>query len=274
MKYVILRDDDANALTPPDMLEELYRPFLDKGMVVNLATIPEVRTDIVAPDGELEGFLVGPGAGKPGSLPIEENTQFIDYVKHEPRYRVLQHGLRHEFVGGHYEFERSDAADLEKRLERGTERMRDAGFEPPSTFVAPQDKLSREAMALVLERFPILSTGWYDLAKVPRVHWPAYLWSKKVKKARHWRTQRNALFTHPGCILSYRRDPSTILPALRSQILSGDITVVVSHHWEYFRGGTRNAPFIAVLHELAEWLASEKDIRVVTFDEAAELIDE
>ena len=29
MHYVILRDDDTNALTPVGCLEQLYRPFLD-----------------------------------------------------------------------------------------------------------------------------------------------------------------------------------------------------------------------------------------------------
>ena len=35
MRYVILRDDDTNALTPVDCLERLYRPFLNRGLPVN-----------------------------------------------------------------------------------------------------------------------------------------------------------------------------------------------------------------------------------------------
>ena len=58
MRYVILRDDDTNALTPPEYLEQLYRPFLDRGMPVNLAVIPNVRTDITYGDNILEGFLL------------------------------------------------------------------------------------------------------------------------------------------------------------------------------------------------------------------------
>ena len=57
MRYVIIRDDDTNALTPVDCLEQLYRPFLDRGFPVNLATIPNVRTDVKIPSGEFEGFL-------------------------------------------------------------------------------------------------------------------------------------------------------------------------------------------------------------------------
>jgi len=57
MRYVILRDDDTNALTPPECLEWLYRPFLDRGLPVNLATIPAVSLDAKRPDGKPEGFL-------------------------------------------------------------------------------------------------------------------------------------------------------------------------------------------------------------------------
>ena len=42
MRYVILRDDDTNTFTPVECLERLYRPFLDLGLPVNLAVIPNV----------------------------------------------------------------------------------------------------------------------------------------------------------------------------------------------------------------------------------------
>src|SRR5438067_12670248 len=61
-RYVILRDDDTNALTPPECLERLYRPFLDRSLPVNLATIPAVRTDAKRPNGQPEGFLWNNGS--------------------------------------------------------------------------------------------------------------------------------------------------------------------------------------------------------------------
>jgi hypothetical protein len=45
--------------------------------------------------------------------------------------------------------------------------------------------------------------------------------------------------------------------------------VVVTHWWEYFRGGVPDEKFIAVLHEVAIWLASRRDIRVVSFRDVA-----
>ncbi|MCA9603128.1 MAG: DUF2334 domain-containing protein [Polyangiales bacterium] len=271
MRYVIFRDDDANALTPPHMLERLYRPLLDRGMTVHLATIPEVRTDIRDREGNVEGFLVGPDAGSPGARAVGENTALVDYVTHEPGYRVVQHGLRHEFVDGHYEFERDDAEDIIARLERGTMLLTEAGFPKAATFVAPQDKLSRVALVEAARRFPVVSTGWYDLGKVPPLAWPQYLWAKKVRRSSHWRTGKNLFLSHPGCILSYRRTVDSILADLQAQVLSRSLTVVVSHHWEYFRNGSADEPYIAVLHAFAEWLANERSVRVITFDEALEL---
>ena len=58
MRYVIFRDDDTNALTPVDCLERLYRPFLDRGLPVNLATIPDVSVHATQADGKPEGFLL------------------------------------------------------------------------------------------------------------------------------------------------------------------------------------------------------------------------
>src|SRR5947207_13961786 len=57
MRYVILLDDDTNALTSVDCLERLYRHFLERGLPVNLAVIPDVSTGATTPAGERERFL-------------------------------------------------------------------------------------------------------------------------------------------------------------------------------------------------------------------------
>src|SRR5436309_2420389 len=78
MRYVILRDDDANALTPIDCLERLYRPWLDRGLPVNLAVIPNVRTDVTTPDHKPEGFLLGHN-GAAQALPVGRNEKLVAY---------------------------------------------------------------------------------------------------------------------------------------------------------------------------------------------------
>jgi hypothetical protein len=47
------------------------------------------------------------------------------------------------------------------------------------------------------------------------------------------------------------------------------LTVLVTHWWEYYRNGEPDEPFIAVLHELADYLAVQKDIKVISFGQLA-----
>src|SRR5665213_2030164 len=125
MHYVILRDDDACAFTPPARLERLYRPFLERGLPVNLALIPEVRTDVRTPDGRLEGFLTA-GAGPAAPLaPIGGNRELVDYLRSEPGYQIVQHGCHHDY----FEFGSSDRRELAARLDRGAAVLHAAGFD-------------------------------------------------------------------------------------------------------------------------------------------------
>src|SRR5881628_762644 len=96
MRYVILRDDDTNAFTPVECLERLYRPFLDRGLPVSLAVIPNVRTDVTTPAGQPEEFLSG-NFHKPGrAAPIAGNEKLVRYLLNNRGYCIAQHGFHHE----------------------------------------------------------------------------------------------------------------------------------------------------------------------------------
>jgi Uncharacterized protein conserved in bacteria (DUF2334) len=264
MHYVILRDDDTCALTPPACLERIYRPFLGRGMPVNLAMIPEVRTDLRTPDGRLEGYLTAGGA--PGALlaPIGQGSDLVNYLKAEPGYHIAQHGCHHDL----FEFGGSDRNLLAGRLERGAEVLREAGFPQPAAFVAPYDRLSRAAFIEVASRFGVVSTGWFELRSVPVRWWAPYA-LKKLGKRRHWRAGGGYLLSHPGCLLSFHRPHGGMLASVRRAVEGGTLTVLVSHWWEFFRGGLPDDKLIGVIHEMAEWLASRPDVRVVSFGDVA-----
>src|SRR4051794_15234194 len=131
MHYVILRDDDTNALTPPEFLERLYRPFLDRNLPVNLAVIPNVRTDITYGQNILEGFLVTRDATTAKSLPISGNQALVQYLLANPGLQIAQHGYNHEFVRGDCEFEQHHRPDLARRLDRGQQLLEQAGLPRP-----------------------------------------------------------------------------------------------------------------------------------------------
>jgi hypothetical protein len=267
MRYVILRDDDTNALTPMTCLERLYRPFLDRGLPVNLAVIPEVRTDAKRPDGQLEGFLsVGHHTqSQSKTMRMEENQELVAYLLANGGFHVAQHGCFHDY----FEFDQLDQPTAVRLLELGAQRLREAGFAAPRTFVAPHDKISRASLLAIATRFDVLSTGWFELGRQPRAWWSRYL-CKKIQRAPHWRVGRIAMLSHPGCLLSYLRPTGTILDAVKRQVEKQRLTVLVTHWWEYFKDGTPNRPFIDVLHETADYLASASDLRVISFDELAD----
>jgi len=119
MRYVILRDDDTNALTPVAYLERLYRPFLSRGLPVNLAVIPNVRTDITYGENILEGFLLCRNGTTAKMVPIGSNQTLVNYLQENPGYHIAQHGYNHEFVHGDCEFEQHHRRDLARRLDDG-----------------------------------------------------------------------------------------------------------------------------------------------------------
>jgi hypothetical protein len=264
MKYVILRDDDTNALTPIDYLERLFRPFLDRGFPVNLATIPNVNTEALHCDGELEVFNMTRTPTTPKTLPIGCNEKLVDYLKSNPCYQIVQHGCRHEFVSGKPEFAHDNGDDIRRRIKEGRKFLLEAGFPEPTAFVAPYDQLSQVSYLEVTRQFPVLSTGWFEWRRVPRSWWPQYL-MKKLTRSAHWRVGNNILLTHPGCHLSYHRNYGTMLDEIRRSIDSRRVTVLVSHWWEYFRNRKADDALISVLHETADYLAKRNDVRVISF---------
>jgi predicted deacetylase len=265
MRQVILRDDDTNALTPIECLERLYRPFLDRGLPVNLATIPEVSTRVTFPDGRPEGFLWNQSESMAGTTPIASNQKLTGYLLDNPGFHIVQHGLHHDY----FEFDRDDSPEICRRLERGTRLLRDAGFPHPAAFVAPYDKFSKVSLVETAKRFPVVSSGWYERRRLPRSWWPRYF-LKKIFRASHWRMGNTVLLSHPGCLLSCHRPRETMLQTVKDAVENSQLTVLVTHWWEYFRDSRPDELFIRQLHETAAYLANDPAIRVISFGDLAQ----
>jgi Uncharacterized protein conserved in bacteria (DUF2334) len=262
MRYVIIRDDDTNALTPVSCLERLYRPFLERGLPVNLATIPEVALDTMLPEGKPEGFLTYRNGTTNRTVPIGAHTKLVSYLRENDGYEIVQHGLHHDYL----EFDGVDGATVGDWLEQGANALAEAGFQRPQAFVAPYDKFSRAALRETARRFRVVSSGWYELGRVPLAWWPQYGW-KKIRAKPHWHIGRTLLLSHPGCLLSYFRPYEKMLETIRAQIERQQLTVLVTHWWEYFREQKPDEAFIGLLHETADYLAGRSDIKVVSFSE-------
>ena len=265
MKYVILRDDDTNAATPVECLERLYRPFLERGLPVNLAVIPNVSTATRRPDGRAEGYLVAAGNEAASTLPIGGHRALVDYLLKTPGFRIVQHGYEHNYL----EFDIDDRAEIVRRLDEGRRLLREAGFPEAGTFVAPWDRLSRSSMAEVARRYRVLSTGWFELRRVPLFWWSSFA-LKKLSARPHWQAGGTKLLSHPGCLLSRDRPYDRILGDIEKNIASRRLTVLVTHWWEYFEMGKPDEALIGILHQTAALLANDPGLRVVSFEDVAE----
>ena len=265
MHYVVIRDDDTNALTPPAYLDRLYRPFLDRALPVNLAVIPAVRTNVRMPDGRLEGFLCTRDGHASEIAPIYGNADLLSYLFNNRLYHFAQHGLHHDY----FEFDSANGKDVQGRIEEGTHLLLNAGFPQPRAFVAPYDKFSRASLAAVARRFDVISAGWFEHRRLPFTWWPRYV-LKKLSHAPHWKVRRASLLTHPGCLLSCYRCYDTMFDDVKAAVQRQQLTVLVTHWWEYFRNGHPDDEFIAILHRVADWLASAPDVQVVSFDDIAD----
>ena len=263
MNYVILRDDDTCALTPVECLETLYRPFLDRGLPVNLATIPNVCTDARQLNGQREGFLQFGSGGSTPYIPIGQNRPLVEYLLGEPLYHVLHHGYDHTL----HEFQ-CDAAQAGHRLSAGAQRLLAAGFPTPHAFVAPYDRFSAESLRVVAARYPVISTGWFEWRRLPPAWWPAYL-LKKLRRQPHWKVHDTLLLSHPGCLLSQHRPLAGMLEGIQRTVETQPLTVLVTHWWEYFRDTRPDTAFIRVLHRTADYLAGRRDLRVISFADLA-----
>ena len=262
MRYVIIRDDDTNGFTPIECLERLYRPFLERGLPINLAVIPGVRTNARRADGLPERFLFGREGGGESTMPIGDNGGLVRYLQDNAGFHIAQHGCEHSL----FEFDSPDCEDIDERLERGASLLAKAGLGRPRTFVAPQDRFSRLSVSEVAKRFRVISTGWFELERLPVSWWPKYA-LKKVARTPHWRVGGTTLLSHPGCLLSYLRPRAGMLADVKQMVSRRRLTVLVTHWWEYFPDGEPDAAFIQALHQIASWLAAHSDVTVTSFDD-------
>ncbi len=151
MRYVILRDDDTNALTPVECLERLYRPFLDRNLPVNLAVIPRRRPRTRSRRTEKRKDSYSRKTAEGGArwaasqtVPISDNPNLVKYLRENSNYHVIQHGCHHDC----FEFNRKSPADIAARLDHGTKLLTAAGFPAPRHVC----RAARQALARQLPR--------------------------------------------------------------------------------------------------------------------------
>ncbi len=266
MRYVIIRDDDLNALTPIDSLEKLYRPFLQRGLPVNLATIPLVNTKACIPSGAHEEFLLYRKDSDPSFVSIGSNPKLVDYILSHPLYHIAQHGYHHNY----HEFASQNQEEIIHWLEDGLRLMEKAGFPRAAAFVAPQDVISKTAMDEIVKRFPVVVKNWYAKNMLPLRFWPPYF-LKKLQGHTHFRARNITFLERERSYLAHDFPLEQILDKIEENIASETLTVIATHWWSFFKDPSRTERLIQVYHTLADRLAKDQNIRVITYKDLLDL---
>jgi hypothetical protein len=268
-RYVVIRDDDLHAYTPIECLETLYRPFLDRLQVVNLSAIPCVDTTVKLKNGLCEEYLIFNPEKTLPLAPISANPTLVDYVLQNSGYQITQHGythLTHEFLS-------RNRRDLAGRLDRGLAELSKAGFKDVCTFIAPQERLSTEALKEVSKRFALISSHWYEWRQLP-VAWLPWYVVKRWNNLAHWRAGKTLLVTHQRTLFARNVDYRAALPELKQRLSTHQVVVLPTHWWEFYERDTLrpNRPMIEAYHAVSAYLAERPDVKVIRFNALIDLI--
>ena len=248
MKYILIRDDDVNFFTRPAMLEQVYGFIFENDIPINFSVIPAVNSAAKTESchfgaGSPEPFLPRNIAGEDRQFPITGNHDLLRFLNAINRKEFLLHGFEHAGKGGKYEFESEDKKVIETKLTEGINLFEKAFGEIPETFVAPQDKYSRTAFAQIRNRFKTLSLGWVDSSRIPIAFYYRYL-QMKLMHRNYIRDGSFLITEHPGCMFSKFMDINEMSKKLDEYIAAHRMTVIVTHHWEFFENGTLNTDLL------------------------------
>lgn len=256
---IVLRDDDANATTDPAHLEATYAPLLDAGIPINFAVIPKACLRVLDPDGEVEGFVDVVPEGAESHVELTADAAISKWFRaHEDLAEPLLHGLTHERVRAGTEFGALSGAEAEERILLGTDILTRALGRAPTGFVAPWDALSRASLSAAVRVLDVVSTGWVSPKRLPVSAWPAHVLERRTKSA-VVPVQRGWVLRHPGCRVVGDTPPDAVAKMVETLAARPRVTVIVLHHWHFWREGRRTSP---VVEALARALAGREVVRV------------
>jgi hypothetical protein len=253
MTQFVLRDDDANATTPPARLERAYAPLLDAGFTINLSVIPDVALDTLAPDGARERFLCDHPASRQ-TVRLEYRHEISQWIReHSGQIAPLVHGLTHARVRSNTEFGALSRDEAGARMDRGRSILEAALGTRVDGFVAPWDELSKGSIEAAVSRFRVLSTSWLDRSKLAPKHWPAH-YAERLGKRETLELESCRVLRHRGGPIGPSLDPSLVRATIDRLSSRAEVCVIVLHHWMFW---TDDAPH-PVVRALARALAGRQ----------------
>jgi Uncharacterized protein conserved in bacteria (DUF2334) len=157
---ILMRDDDINFFTRPNMIETIYSKAWEEGFKVSLSVIPLQKC--------IDDILVPPEMRKgEGSYSVSENKQLIKFLKSKLETKsveILQHGFSHRSIQGNRGEFGSNSLSNKAKLKYGRSILRQSLEVEPRFFVPPGDDISKISLQFAsnLGMIPIYRKTHFD----------------------------------------------------------------------------------------------------------------
>ena len=269
MVFCIFRVDDVNATTNVKWLERLYNPLVEIGIPINYAVVPRVYCASIVPGNhplKLKYQLIYQPyihhhVGQKIYLDLCSNTELTLYLS-SSSFEILQHGFAHERINAKPEFEIEDRKELIKRIiEGGNIIALGVGYKP-KFFVAPHERMSREAFEIIAQAFLgtfVWSLPWRLSYKIlPRRYLAEFL-TDKVKMKSYFIFDKRFLVLETKGVYLLLYYPN-FLKKITSLINRTEVLVIVDHYWQYLI----NPKFLRFRDTILNILLKLKDIKFLS----------
>lgn len=164
----MIRDDDLNYFTEPEILEETYGDVWKRGTCVYFGVIPFQK-------GEKSGQVPENFRETDKIFPVGENRKLVEFLKEkikEKRVEIMLHGYYHKSENGRPEF--VAGKNLYERVKKGKEYLEEIFNCDIRFFVPPHNEISREGVkALVKNNMGIFNIP--DFFSQPFTSIPDYI---------------------------------------------------------------------------------------------------
>src|SRR6476659_5791271 len=143
---ILLRDDDTNFFTRPQMLDSIYSQAWEDGFKVSLSVVPN--------QSGIDDVCIPPEMRKTHSdYPLSDNKELVKFLKtrvDNKSIEILQHGFYHKNAENR-RGEFSQGLNAKTNMEQGRRMLREVFEIEPRFFVPPFDDISKTNLELVVK---------------------------------------------------------------------------------------------------------------------------
>ena len=174
---ILIRDDDTNFFTRPDMLETIHSKAWDKGFKTSLSIVPFQigAEDVCVPPGVRDTGLLYPVANN------DELVKFLGEKIQSQSVELLQHGFSHSILDFRGEFG-INMSEHEINLQSARRALMQAFGVNPMFFIPPYDDISNYNLKLVRHHDMVPIYGQEKIHKFFRSQFIPKFYKRKVAR--------------------------------------------------------------------------------------------